>query len=100
MARQKTQTAEDGEKISSELPPAGHEHAHPDSVVVDEDHVKEGADKVLTKAEAEDEKLVTVTVTKDHAVWDGDGSYYEVGTKLENLDEDTAKSLRDKGVAK
>lgn len=100
MARPKTQIAEDGEKISSELPPAGHEHAHPDAVVVDEDHVKDNAEKVQTKAEAEDEKLVTVTVTKDHAVFDGDGAYYKVGTKIENIDEETAKSLRDKGIVK
>lgn len=95
----KTQIAEDGEKIRNDLPPAGHEHADPDAVVVGEDHVEDGADKVQTKNDDET-KLVSLTVTKDHAVFDGDGAYYKVGTKLENIDEETAKSLRDKGVAK
>lgn len=95
----KTQIAEDGEKIRNDLPPAGHEHADPDAVVVDEAHVEEGAEKVQTKDDDE-AKLVTLTVAKDHAVFDGDGAYYKVGTKLENIDEETAKSLRDKGVAK
>jgi len=42
---------------------------------------------------------VTLSVTKDHSVWDGDGGYYKVGTKFE-VDKETAKSLRDKGLAK
>lgn len=95
----KTQIAEDGERISKDLPPAGHEHAHPESIVIDEDKVQGNAETVDTKAEAEDEKPVTLTVTKDHSVWDGDGGYYKVGTKF-TVDKETAKSLRDKGVAK
>lgn len=95
----KTQIAEDGEKIPNDLPPAGTEHAHPDAVVVDDEHVEDGAEKVQTKND-DDVKLVNLTVTKDHAVFDGDGAYYKVGTKLEGIDEETAKSLRDKGVAK
>lgn len=99
MARPKTQTAEDGEKISADLPPAGHEHAHPESVVIDEDAVQGEVETVDTKAEADGEKPVTLTVAKDHAVWDGDGGYYKVGTKFQT-DKESAKSLRDKGVAK
>lgn len=99
MRTPKNQIAEDGEKIPNNLPPAGTEHADPDAVVVDEDKVREGAEKVQTKDDDE-VKLVTVTVTKDHAVFDGDGAYYKAGTKLDNIDEETAKSLRDKGVAK
>lgn len=98
MAR-KTQISEDGERIPNDLPPAGHEHAHPDAVVVNEDNVKDGAEKVQTK-EDDDTKYVNLTVAKDNAVFDGDGAYYKAGTKLENIDEETAKSLRDKGVAK
>jgi len=95
----KTQTAEDGEKISKDLPPAGHEHAHPDSIVIDDEAVQGNAETIDTKVEADDDKPVTLTVTKDHSVWDGDGGYYKVGTKFE-VDKETAKSLRDKGLAK
>lgn len=97
----KTQIAEDGERISKDLPPAGHEHAHPDSIVIDEDAVQGNVETVDTKAEAaeDDDKPVTLTVTKDHSVWDGDGGYYKVGTKFQ-VNKETAKSLRDKGLAK
>ena len=99
MVTKKTQIAEDGEKIAADLPPAGHEHAHPDSIVIDEGAVQGNAETVDTKAEADGDKPVTLTVTKDHAVWDGDGGYFKVGTKFET-DKETAKSLRDKGLVK
>lgn len=99
MTHQKTQIAEDGEKIRNDLPPAGTEHADPDAIVIDEGALKnENAEKVQTKDD-EDEKPVTLTVTKDHAVFDGDGAYYVVGTKFET-DKETAKSLREKGIVK
>lgn len=94
----KTQIAEDGEKIAGDLPPAGTEHAHPDSIVIDEDAVQ-GEPEVVNTKDDDENKTVTLTVTRDHSVWDGDGGYYKVGTKFQ-ADEETAKSLRDKGIVK
>lgn len=74
------------------------EKAIPDAVVVDEDNVEDGAEVINDRFD--DEKTETLTVAKDNAVFDGDGGYYKKGTKLINIDKESAKSLRDKGVAK
>lgn len=86
------------DQLKNNLDPMPKEKAIPDAVVVDEDNVEDGAEVINDRFD--DEKTENLTVAKDNAVFDGDGGYYKKGTKLINIDKESAKALRDKGVAK
>lgn len=44
-------------------------------------------------------KKITVKVKKDEAIHDGEGGFYAKGATVECPDEETAQSLKDKGLA-